>query len=83
MAKIDRIFVCTDWEAIFPLPKVVALAKGTSDHNTLLLSSGDECAMGKKRFRFEKWWLQREDFRDLVRRTWEKEYPNMEVMDRW
>jgi hypothetical protein len=82
MSKIDRIFVSTDWDTVFPLAKVVALVKGTSDHNPLLLSSGDECAMGKKRFRFEKWWLQREDFRDLARRTWE-EYPNMEVMDRW
>jgi endonuclease/exonuclease/phosphatase family metal-dependent hydrolase len=61
LAKLDRVFISTDWEAAFPLVRVSALSKGISDHNPLLVDSGDNCSISKKRFRFEKWWLERSD----------------------
>jgi hypothetical protein len=48
LAKLDRIFTSIDWEASFILVRVVALPKGTSDHNPLLLDSGENCPVSKK-----------------------------------
>jgi endonuclease/exonuclease/phosphatase family metal-dependent hydrolase len=59
LAKLDRIFVSTDFDRMFPLSSVLALAKGVSDHNPLLLDTGDGCSFGRKKFRFEKWWMER------------------------
>jgi len=57
MAKIDRIFVSTDWDSGFPLASVKCLDRFPSDHNPLVLDTGPNVFFGKKRFRFEKWWL--------------------------
>jgi endonuclease/exonuclease/phosphatase family metal-dependent hydrolase len=54
LAKLDRIFVSTEWELAFPLARVAALPKGISDHTPLLLDAGANCSFGKKKFRFEK-----------------------------
>ena len=40
MAKIDRIFITTDWNSAFPLARVKALDRLLSDHNPLLLDAG-------------------------------------------
>jgi hypothetical protein len=48
MARIDIIFVTTDWEAVFPLARVKALERPHSDHNPLLLNTGDNVQFGKK-----------------------------------
>jgi exonuclease III len=56
LVKLDRVFISTSLEARFPLIKIVCLGKGTSDHNPILLSSGEGATIGSKRFRFEKWW---------------------------
>jgi hypothetical protein len=71
LAKLDRIFISTEWESAFPLVRVKGLAKNTSDHSPLLLDLGENCEKGVKKFRFEKWWLEREDFKDIVRKAWE------------
>lgn len=59
MARIDRIFATTSWEGNFPMCRVKALDRLPSDHTPLLLDSGDNIAVSKKTFRFEKWWLER------------------------
>ena len=41
LAKLDRIFVTTDWDRGFPLAKVGCLDRIPSDHNPLLLKAGD------------------------------------------
>ena len=66
LAKIDRIFVTTTWEAAFPLARVTAVDRLPSDHNPLVLDSRDNVSFGKKRFRFEKWWLEKDSFFDIV-----------------
>jgi hypothetical protein len=84
LAKLDRIFVSTDWEAKYPLVKVVGLAKGTSDHTPLLVDSGDMKNLGsRKRFRFEKWWLERAEFRDIVVRAWSEWCSSSNPLDKW
>jgi hypothetical protein len=49
--------------------RVATLSKGISDHNPLLIDSSDNCSISKKRFRFEKWWLERSDFKELVNKV--------------
>jgi hypothetical protein len=66
MARIDRVFVTTDWEAAFPLARVKALERPPSDHNPLLVNLGDNVCFGKKKFRFVKWWPEKDNFRDIV-----------------
>jgi hypothetical protein len=70
MARIDRIFVTTDWEAAFPLARVKALERPPSDHNPLLLNTWDNMHFGKRNFRFEKWWLGKETFNDVISKAW-------------
>lgn len=47
-----------------------ALERLPSDHNPLVLNVGDNVSFGKKRFRFEKWWLEKESFRGMVEKAW-------------
>jgi hypothetical protein len=83
LAKLDRVFASTDWEAAFPLVRVRGLPKCTSDHTPLLVDTGDNCVLGKKKFRFEKWWLEREDFKDVVRKAWTVECSSRCPMEVW
>jgi hypothetical protein len=66
MARLDRVFASTDWERAYPFMRVTALPKGISDHTPLLVDTGDNQSFGKKKFRFEKWWLERANFREIV-----------------
>jgi hypothetical protein len=72
-----------EWDQIFPLVRVLGLAKGISDHSPLLVDSGDNCSRGKKKFRFEKWWLKRPEFGELVRKAWNIDCQGVGPMDRW
>jgi hypothetical protein len=83
LAKLDRIFVSTDWERALTLAKVTTLAKGISDHNPLLIDLGDNCSFSKKKFIFEKWWLKRVDFKEVVVKAWGAECPLADPMDWW
>jgi hypothetical protein len=62
LARLDRIFVSTDWDANFPLTIVKALDMLPSDHNPLLIDTGTSMVKPKQKFRFEKWWLEKRQF---------------------
>jgi hypothetical protein len=66
LAKLDIILISTEWDQAFPLVKVSGLAKGISDHSPLLFDLGENYSFGKNKFKFEKWWLQRKDFGEVV-----------------
>jgi hypothetical protein len=83
LPKLDRIFVSTEWDQSFPLAKVVGLGKGISDHSPFLIDSSENCARGKKKFRFEKWWLERADFSYLVKKAWSVDCHGVGALDRW
>jgi hypothetical protein len=34
------------------------------------MDTGENFSMGKKRFRFEKWWLEKDSFKDIVHKAW-------------
>jgi hypothetical protein len=81
LAKLDRIFVSTSWERAFPL--VRALPKGISDHNPIMFDSGTDISFGKKRFKFEKWWLEQSKFKGIVEKAWTSPYTLNNPMDVW
>jgi hypothetical protein len=62
---------------------VTTLTKGISDHNPLLIDLGDNCSFSKKKFRFEKWWLERDDFKEVVSKAWGEECRLSDPMDIW
>jgi hypothetical protein len=70
MARLNRVFASIDWERAYPLVRVFALPKGISDHTPLLVDTGGNQTFGKKKFRFEKWWIERADFREVVTKAW-------------
>jgi hypothetical protein len=70
LAKLDRIIATTDWEANFPLSKVKTLDRIPSDHNPLLLDTGNNMSSPKKKFRLEKWWLENDNFKEVVTKAW-------------
>lgn len=83
MARIDRIFVTTDWDANFPLTRVKTLDKLPSDHNPLLVDTGEDYSRPKKKFRFEKWWLYKDSFGEVVRKAWTTPCHDSFSLDRW
>jgi hypothetical protein len=63
--------------------RISCLAKGISDHTPLLVDFGVNCSFGKKKFSFEKWWLQREDLGDLIKKAWSSPCSGMGALDQW
>jgi hypothetical protein len=68
MAKLDKIFISTEWEKA--TVRVASLEKSISDHTPLLIESGDNCFAIKKKSDFEKWWLERPEFKEIVAKAW-------------
>jgi hypothetical protein len=68
--KIDRIFMTTDWEIVYPLVKASCLPKNISDHTPLLLEAGDNCAFGKKK----KLGLRNGGFRERTLEKWSRKH---------
>ncbi|KAK1302387.1 hypothetical protein QJS10_CPB12g00586 [Acorus calamus] len=70
LARLDRIFICPEWEDLLPNVEVSGLPRITSDHIPLMMSS----RMGPRGghlFRFESWWTERPDLEQVVRDSWE------------
>jgi hypothetical protein len=52
-----------DWENLFPLAFVKRLIRDQSDHNPLVLDTGDCVVLPKKReFKFDINWLKNDSF---------------------
>jgi hypothetical protein len=60
LARIDRIFASTKWDANITLTRVRSLDKLPSDHTPLLIDSGESMNSPKQKFRFEKWWPEKD-----------------------
>jgi hypothetical protein len=62
---------------------VEALPKEISDHTPLLINLGSNFTFGKKIFRFEKWWLERADFKDVVYKAWSTNCSALDPIEVW
>ncbi|KAE8816813.1 hypothetical protein D1007_05554 [Hordeum vulgare] len=67
---LDRVFVSSQWEVMFPLCGLKAVTQIGSNHTPLIFSSGDGSPPRSRRFRFETFWLEQPRFRELVRDRW-------------
>jgi hypothetical protein len=82
--KIDRILVSTEWEINFSLAKVEARDQNISNHTPLVVSTGASTHQsGTRPFRFERGWLLKEDFFDLVANIWRSENSGSSPLQRW
>jgi hypothetical protein len=59
------------WENLFPLTTVHKLVRELSDHNPLILDTMEQRDKVVRDFKFEKAWLQVEDFLIRVSRAWQ------------
>jgi hypothetical protein len=81
LAKLDRVFASPNWEMAYPLVRVTALPREISDHSPLLDDTSGNQRFGKKKFRFEKWWLERADFKEVVVKAWSTAYASNDPME--
>jgi hypothetical protein len=63
---LDRVFISPAWEATFPLCALTAITRIGSDHNLLLLCSGEGSIRIPPRFFFQTWWFDVNGFGELV-----------------
>lgn len=70
MAALDKVFCTTSFEQKFPLAFVTTKARASSDHVPLVLNLNDGTKKKPNIFRFEKWWQEQPDFRELVLKVW-------------
>jgi hypothetical protein len=64
---LDRVFVSPGWEALFPLCSLTAITRIGSDHNPLLLNSGEGSIFVPPCFFFQTWWFEVNGFGELVK----------------
>jgi hypothetical protein len=81
LAKLDRVFISTKWGATSPLARVIGLEKKVSDHVPLMLDLGGNCERAKKKFRFEKWWLERVEFAEVVNKAWGEKCASIDPLE--
>ena len=82
--KLDRVLVSTDWEDRFPLLTVEARDRNISDHTPLVLSTGSSTHQnGQRPFKFERGWLIRDGFYDMVVQIWQSETSGSTPLERW
>jgi hypothetical protein len=63
---LDRVFVSPGWETMFPLCSLTAITRIGSNHNPLLLCSGEGSIRLPPRFFFQTWWFEVNGFGELV-----------------
>jgi hypothetical protein len=83
LAVLDRILVSIDSDAKYQLARVVMLPKGVSDHNPFKITFGERNQIRDPLFKFEKWWIEMEDFDEIVKKAWSVEYPLRDPVDIW
>jgi hypothetical protein len=67
--KIDHIFASKEWGLLYPECHLQAAGSSVSDHCPMILS----CSPTSRRykgFRFESYWLQMPEFKEIVAQSW-------------
>jgi hypothetical protein len=82
--KLDRILVSTECEIQFPLTSVVPRDRNISDHTTLVVDTeASTHQTGDRPFKFERGWLLRDGFYDMVANIWQSEIKGSNPLERW
>ncbi|KAK1309215.1 hypothetical protein QJS10_CPA09g00935 [Acorus calamus] len=64
-ALLDWVFLDTNWEDRFPSCHLRGIPRTTSDHSPLIFDRGS-VPFQSFYFKFENWWLQCDNFREMV-----------------
>jgi exonuclease III len=67
-SKLDRFFISTEWDEMFPLSSASHCPRTTSDHFPLIFDTGQ--TPRNTLFRFEKVWIGVENFNELIAVWW-------------
>ncbi|WMV42285.1 hypothetical protein MTR67_035670 [Solanum verrucosum] len=69
-ARLDRFLISEEWENTFKNIKQSTLQRVISDHCPLILECGN-WERPNSYFKFENWWLQTENFKEMVKTWWD------------
>ncbi|KAG5589142.1 hypothetical protein H5410_039656, partial [Solanum commersonii] len=69
-ARLDRFLISEEWENTFKNIKQSTLQRVISDHCPLILECGN-WERPNSYFKFENWWLQTENFKEMVKIWWD------------
>ena len=83
LEKLDRVLISEEWETYFPLTTLRKIPRFMSDHNPLLLCSGQESEKKKHPFCFETAWLKHEDFLPKVAEIWGEGVRAKDAAEMW
>ncbi|XP_071903082.1 uncharacterized protein [Coffea arabica] len=68
--RLDRGLCTLKWSQCYEDAKCLHIESIASDHSMLLLETEKERKRWKKRFQFDKRWLQHKDIEDVVKKAW-------------
>lgn len=68
-SKLDRFFLSTEWDLLFPLANGESMPRPTSNYIPILLN-GERLSSNPKPFKFANIWIKFPSFVDLVKVWW-------------
>jgi hypothetical protein len=71
MSRLDRFLISEGWWDLWGEPSQWALARDVSDHCPIVLRYSSQL-WGPKPFRFNNFWIDHRDFKDVVIQSWNK-----------
>jgi hypothetical protein len=83
LEKLDRVLMNDKWEGLFPLTTLRKRPRLMSDHNPLLLCTGQDQKKKAKNFSFETSWPKQEDFICEVKEIWTKSVVTKDAIEKW
>jgi exonuclease III len=83
MARLNRFLASVDWDLKYPLSRLVILPKSVSDHNPVQITFGLKTQGKEPLFRFEKWWLDMEEFPNVVQKAYDIDCPESDPVSVW
>lgn len=82
LEKLDRVLMSKSWEDIFPNVAIYKLPREVSDHNPLIMTTDLNYPLKHLSFQFEAAWLIQPDFKENVKKIWDKPCQAETALDR-
>jgi hypothetical protein len=73
MSRLDRILISADWLSLWGSPTVWVVNRDVSDHCPLILRYNND-DWGPKPFRFNNYWIQNKQFKEVVVNAWNAQH---------
>jgi hypothetical protein len=73
MSRLDRILISPGWLSLWGCPNVWVGARDVSDHCPLILRYNND-DWGPKPFRFNNYWIQHKQFKEVVVNAWNAQH---------